>query len=235
MVRNLLVCVLFLFVTGCSVRRGMPLGEPVSPEDGASWHQVRTYFSWPAGEEINFIDPMIVAHRVFKPVLAQSAREIYLWRFHQRALRDAGGKQITFFIFTTPKHFSAIENEVRENTILQQMMADGVIQRLESGVVQVSNPHMLAGISDEKWPEQLQDAWPLYANGASAAWLALVDSFAAERCADDAPYSALKGCFQKVAADVDVNWRMHGQHAFFHHLSAIFGYRPVYMRKDLVF
>ena len=230
-----LLPLLCLLLSGCSPSRSINLPQPAPLLDGARWHQARFFLEWPEGREPNFSSDMLIAHSVVQPALEAHTMSIYLWRLHQRALRDQGGHQLTFFAFVPDAEFQQLESMIRSLPLLEELRAASVISRVEFSLADVPDPQELGGVSDPAWPSQLQSAWPLFANGASSAWLALVDQFAAQRCPGATALNSLQPCFQKVFADVDVMWRMHGQHAFLHHLNAIFSYRPLYLKKDMVF
>jgi len=227
--------ILSLFLLGCSPSRSPSLPQPAPLLEGSRWHQVRFFLGWPEGREPDFPSAMLIAYSVVQPALEAHGSSIYLWRFHQRALRDSGGHQLTFFAFLPDAAFQQVVATVRATPLLDELQREGIVARAEYTPSDVPDPQELGGVSDPSWPSQLQSAWPLFANGASAAWLALVDQFAVQRCPKATTLHDLQPCFQKVFADVDVMWRIHGQHAFLHHLNAIFSYRPVYLKKDTIF
>ena len=41
--------------------------------------------------------------------------------------------------------------------------------------------------------------------------------------------------YRKVDEKITEKWRNEGQHALLHHLSAVFGYEPMLIKKELVF
>ena len=178
---------------------------------------------------------LLLAQRVIQPAMTAHSSAIYLWRFHQRAVRDTGGHQLTFFTFMPDDHFAKLLSSVQQNPVLAELLRTGGVHRVAGQLAEGTPPEELGGISDAKWPSQIQAAWPFFANGASATWLALVDTLATQRCPEATVQPELTSCFERVSADLDVLWRMHGQHAFLHHLSAIFSYRPLYLKKDVIF
>ena len=86
--------------------------------------------------------------------------------------------------------------------------------------------------SDPIWSETVQKTWPHFIMGVSETWLGLINQLATEheQLADPDDLQTLLPKYQKINAAVDEIWKQHGRHAFLHHLNAVFGYRPLYMR-----
>jgi hypothetical protein len=63
----------------------------------------------------------------------------------------------------------------------------------------------------------------------------LIDDFMADVPAHDDNVYALLDRYRQAESKVSALWRNEGQHAFLHHLSAIFGYEPVLIRKEIRF
>ena len=234
--RPLLCAVLLaIFAIGCGHAVSPHLPPPTTVGEGAKWHQVRFFLDWPADREPAVPVVLLLAQRIVGPAIATHGSSIYLWRLHQRAVRDGGGHQLTFFAFMPPLAFASMETGVKDSLLLRELLSNGIVTSVNARIADGEHTDELGGISDQKWPSQIQSAWPFFANGASATWLAMVDTFATQRCPEAMSYTELLPCFERVSADLDVLWRMHGQHAFLHHLNAIFSYRPLYIKKDVVF
>ena len=71
--------------------------------------------------------------------------------------------------------------------------------------------------------------------GVSALWLGLIDDFLEVAVEEvDDPLVLLEE-YRQVDARIAEIWRQEGQHALLHHLNAIFGYKPLTIRKNLTF
>ena len=85
--------------------------------------------------------------------------------------------------------------------------------------------------SDRNWPVELQNAWPAYIMGASSTWLQLIDQEVKDDKADN-DINHLLEIYRLADANISKLWFEQGQHAFLHHLNAIFGYRPILINKE---
>ena len=66
--------------------------------------------------------------------------------------------------------------------------------------------------------------------GVSRTWLDLVDQFYAElQLNDEAQLDEQLEGFKQVSADIDLIWKHNGNHAFLHHLNALFAYQELYV------
>jgi hypothetical protein len=65
--------------------------------------------------------------------------------------------------------------------------------------------------------------------GASQMWLNLISETIADMPNPDSPLSLQENEEQDKTATAAITalWQKEGQHAFLHHLSALFGYRPI--------
>ena len=85
---------------------------------------------------------------------------------------------------------------------------------------------------DPAWPLEIQRSWPYFIMGASQAWLMLVQELSAENeLPGEVDYPSLLRHYQEVDVQLSAQWRENGQHAYLHHLNAIFGYQPLLVRS----
>jgi len=96
-------------------------------------------------------------------------------------------------------------------------------------------PDDIAVGTDPAWPREVQRAWPYFAMGASRNWLALVAEVGAGMPggtpAQAQGLDALLAHYRAVNEKVDTLWRENAQHAWLHHLNALFGYQPALIRE----
>lgn len=196
------------------------------------WSYVRFRFARDADDKVqSFLDPL-VADQVLSEVIVKYRPDIRLWRFHRRWPRDATGHQFSLLLFTDAATARAIEALVKGHPVLARLTQEGLLREV---VFQTTFDRQLAteaASSDPIWPADVQREWPKYIEGASRLWLGLVQA-QAQRYADQ----PLLQRYRNVEDALTEIWFEEANHAFFHHLSALFGYKPVrvIMREIMTF
>jgi hypothetical protein len=71
--------------------------------------------------------------------------------------------------------------------------------------------------------------------GVSSLWLGLINDHIHNSSKASKSISELLEAYRKVDAKITDNWRIEGQHAFLHHMNAVFGYQPMLIKKRLSF
>ena len=66
-------------------------------------------------------------------------------------------------------------------------------------------------------------------------WLELIHQHADEKEVKDVEIDDLLKHYRAVNESIGKIWIQEGQHAFFHHLNAVFGYEPLFIRKMMKF
>lgn len=91
-------------------------------------------------------------------------------------------------------------------------------------------------MSDSNWSITLQKHWPSFIMGVSALWLGLIDEEMGKISADHKmEISELLEVYRKAESTITTIWNREGQHAFLHHLSVVFWYEPLFIRKEIRF
>jgi hypothetical protein len=87
--------------------------------------------------------------------------------------------------------------------------------------------------SDRSWSPPVQKAWPYFIMGVSEMWLNLIAEIANQTPGGkvSSSFEEVLGLYKQVNASLEQLWQEEGQHAFLHHLNAIFGYEPVMVRE----
>ena len=69
--------------------------------------------------------------------------------------------------------------------------------------------------------------------GVSEMWLNLIREVVSQTSGDKVPANLdeLLGLYEQVNTTIEQMWQEEGQHAFLHHLNAIFGYEPIEIRE----
>ena len=198
------------------------------------WWYCRFKIDWPETGEIDLAVDLMLAHAVVGPVLRQHRQEIPYWRFHRRAAIDDAGHQFSFIFYTDPATATTVMADLHQSAILQQLLTGKILER--ASFDKPNNPIRpdLKDVSDPDWSIEIQRNWPAYIMGVSATWLGLIDDFM-----PDAPATTdlqeLIQQYRQVHERITAMWRREGQHAFIHHLSAIFGYEPVMIHQEIQF
>lgn len=227
------VCLLIVCIgcAGPSVKPAVMPVETVSAGESQSWWYVRFQMDWPKGQEPSwYVDPML-ARELIRPVLLQYKDQIELWRFHRRAARDRSGHQFSFIFYASQDTAARINATIRSSKRLEELMAAGVLVTVRyDDPTGLPRPGM-ADTSDRKWSQPLQRSWPYFIMGVSRSWLELVSMFAEQRpdVASPDTVSNLQTLYAEVNEKISQTWKNEGNHAYFHHLNAVYGYQPLYV------
>ena len=205
-----------------------PLRTEVKPSQNGWWY-ARFAMNWPQDKEPSwYVDPLL-AHLVVSPVLNQYGNDIVLWRFHRRAVRDQAGHQFSFIFYASPETAREIFATLQADSRLKAMKDRGVITRdTYDDTSTITRPN-LEDTSDRHWSLPIQKSWPFYIMGVSEMWLNLIREVVSQTPADKIPANPdkLLGFYEQVNKAIEEMWQEEGQHAFLHHLNAIFGYEPL--------
>jgi hypothetical protein len=221
-------------VLGCAALPPRPTAAPKPPPEIRSgsdtgWWAVRFRMDWTEGDTPRWhMDPLL-AHRAALPVLERYRAEVFLWRFHRRAARDAAGHQFSLIFYAARRTALQINADILGNPLVDQARAAG---RLADVVCDDPAALVKPGIgdtSDPAWSPPLRDAWPYFLMGASRTWLELIAALADEEGPDPTDFHEIEQRYQRINTDITAIWQREGRHAFLHHLNALFGYEPVWI------
>jgi hypothetical protein len=233
-VAGILLGVIFLNACGTT-----PLHQPlmasglVTPEArDLRWHTACFRLPFNAQGQPVWATDLVLADRVAAPVLRANAREIPLWRFHRRAVPDAAGHQFSMLVYTTDEVYAAIRREIASAPTVQTLRTSGYLQDLVFDCRPEQRLSDIGATSDPRWDPALQRAWPYFIMGVSASWLALIQTFAVPINPEAAD---LPTAYAAVEARITELWGIQGQHAYLHHLGAIYGYQPVQVQSWMNF
>jgi hypothetical protein len=241
---SVLLILFLMVIAGCATTGPAKLPETIAPPpqeiaSSSGWWFARFRIYWPAEEQVSWHLDLLIAHKIVAPALARYKDAIDLWRFHRRAVRDDAGHQFSFVFYTSAETAYQIFNMLRANEILSQMKSAGmIIADHYDNTDRILRPH-IEDTSDPAWPPAIQKNWPYFIMGASRMWLNLISETVAGMPISDRPLSIEEKAeqYKKANAAISELWQKNGQHAFLHHLSALFGYRAIifYDRRMLKF
>jgi len=195
------------------------------------WWQLRFRLIWPEAEEPDFSRHLLIAEQLLLPVIAEYEEEMPLWRFHRRAGRDKAGHQFSLIFYADETTATQLNTAVTANPLTLWLEDRKMIEKTRFGQRSTRELGRLEDTSDKNWPEEIQRSWPWFSMGASQSWLLLVQQLSREsELGDETDYPGLLAHYREVDARLNLQWRDYGQHAYLHHLNAIFGYQPVRVR-----
>ncbi len=234
------VVLLAMAVGGCaspiSVRPTEPQVVEMEPENAEKgWWGAGFSMPWPENAEPSWHMDLFIAHRVVAPVLYRYKQRISLWRFHRRALRDKMGHRFGFAFYGSRETATEVFSSLRSDPLLKEMRTAGlVVQDTYDDTSVISNPN-IEDTSDGAWAPEIRKSWPRYIMGVSEMWLGLIAEVADQNSNGKGPSSIEQyaAFYEQVDGFVKELWKEQGQHAFLHHLNAIFGYEPlvIYERR----
>jgi hypothetical protein len=243
------LAVTLLFLVGCSTRPladpyyKVPVKEDMVSNEEMSWWAYRFRIRWPEEDAApDFVVDLMLAHEVIKPVLVNKSDKLLWWRFHRRAGREKPGHQFSFLFYSDRNTATEIINEINNNALLGLIKESGLIKKtVSSSTAKVLKPEIEA-YSDSSWSPEVQRAWPSYIMGVSSFWLSLIDEIKTEQekagksdLTGDINVDSLLMGYRKVDERITEIWQKEGQHVLFHHSSAVFGYKPMRFRKEVIF
>jgi hypothetical protein len=197
------------------------------------WWYARFRIKWDEGTEPLWHIDLLLAHRVAAPLLVTYHKEILFWRFHRRAARDPEGHQFSLTFYSTPGTAHRMIDSLKADKLLQKMKRAGIIiQDIYDDPARLSTPR-IEDTSDGTWSPQIRKSWPFFIMGVCQMWLSLITEVTATMPGQPKSSSLPKIIlfYQKVNDTIKTLWREQGAHSLLHHLNAIFGYEPVFVRE----
>ena len=228
--RVLVMIVVLLSVWGCASIRSTTGATPATatpvtakPAEGTGWWLARFFIERPAGEAPRWYIGTLIGGEVVAPVFARHHRDILIWRVHRRAGNDDYGHVFSFIFYSTAAGAQRIYADLDKSPVLHRLRQEGRVTKVAfDDTSRITRPR-IEDTSDRHWPLSVQQTWPAFAMGASRMWLDLVGEIA-DKHADE---QDLEQRYIDVQREISGIWAAEGQHAFLHHLSAIFAYQPL--------
>ena len=228
--RIVLMCLL-LFLNGCAWINSKAESHDVQSLDtqtianGKSWWYYRVKIHWPEDDSPNWSLGALIASEIVSPVMTTYIDQIDLWRFHRRAAKDKAGHQFSFIFYSDATVARSMYTDLKHHPLVNELIDKGVVDRVGyDDIGQLIRPN-IEDTSDKHWPLEIQQSWPHYIMGVSQMWLSLVNSLAQSSQELD----TLKR-FETVHEELTALWVNNGQHAWLHHLNALYAYEPFLIR-----
>jgi hypothetical protein len=239
--RACLSIIVSLLLTACTPALQVAPAETFEPKAavmGAEqvdryWWQLRFRLVWPEGAAPDFSQHLLIAEQVLLPVIIENQSQMPLWRFHRRAGRGDSGNQFSLIFYANKATATRINEEVQTAALTQWLLDQNMIDKVRFAQRSPEELGRLELTSDPEWPMDIQRSWPYFIMGASQTWIMLVQELSqADAVAGEVSYSALLEHYKTVDSRLNQQWQQYGQHAYLHHLSAIFGYQPLQIRSS---
>jgi len=231
---------MIVFLSGIAAGCSVPVprtGEATTdggPETQDYWWYARYRIAWPEGAEPDWRVDLLLADAVIKPVLHDHRQQIRYWRFHRRALRDDAGHQFSFIFYADKETADRVYTALTSDTLTGRLVEKNILQKVVTDSLENNHLSGVQDTSDKNWSETLQNAWPAYIMGVSDMWLHLIEQNV-EHSSPDTGVDDLLSRYGSANDRITALWQNEGQHAFLHHLNAIFGYEPMNINKAIQF
>lgn len=238
-----LISLAIALLTGCA---SAPLDLPAAPtptppvvpplsatQQEQGWWYARYQVAWQPDTSPDFYRDTLLAHRLVAPVLAKHRQALPLWRFHRRAANDGNGHLFSFIFYSDPDTARQIYRELQQDPLLRDLMKAGLILKFIQDDPAIITRPGIADTSDKDWSPIIAETWPYYIMGVSEMWLAMVTQIATDTAAErpkPASMQDLDALYKHVNGQITELWQSQGEHAFLHHLSALYGYEPLAVR-----
>lgn len=210
-------------------------------EDGTQgWWQAKFNIEWPEKRDYPqqwHID-LFIAHMIIMPILKEHEPEIELWRFHRRASRDyfdKTGHQFSYIFRSSQQTAKKVFGLIRKSNALLRLKRSKKLNFVKFDNTSSVIAPTLGGTSDPSWSQQIQNSFPVYIMGVSAAWLQLINQLVLAIGIDNIKPNLNKELeiYQNVQLQINQIWQQSGNHAFLHHINAIFEYTPLHLVVNL--
>lgn len=217
--------------------------KAVQNDQHMSWWAYRYRIAWPEEDERpDYAVDLLLAHALVRPVLLKNSEKLLWWRFHRRASRQPPGHQFSFLFYSDRETATDVIKMLDDSSLLGRLRENGMVQETVSSDTYKRQNSAIEAYSDRAWSPVIQRTWPSYIMGVSAYWLALIDELMIEQAdsqdatvKDTVKLSNMLEDYRRIDEEITLLWKKEGQHVLLHHLSAVFGYKPMTLRKDVVY
>lgn len=220
---------------GVTLQQDAPAPAPARlavEESGKAWWRVYFRLAWDQAQEPEWHIDALLADQVMAPVIAHAEPRLSLWRFHRRAARDEHGHRFSFLFYADPETAEVVNNGVKRSPITARLQQAGIVLEVRLASPEGPPADDIGAASDPAWPAAVMRGWPWFVMGVSQSWLRLIaEAKAARSLPEGAALDEVLAYYRAVHDEVSTLWREHGQHAYLHHLNALFGYQLLIIRE----
>ncbi len=190
------------------------------------WHIINFKIKW---DRIlpckDFFIDLIIIDLLFSPVIKKFKPNLVLWRLHRSATNE--GHIVRFIFYTTTETAKEVFEFITSNSFYT-FIKDNY---LETEIDLKEGSNKIEATSDGKWPIEIQKSWPYYIMGASEMFINLIEDIKKKKTdkINKDNRVQLENYYKEIEEEIIDQWVRYGQHSFFHHLEAIFGYNPTWL------
>jgi hypothetical protein len=191
------------------------------------WWHVSFLLTWPDGADINWYLDDFIADKIIQPVFEPMMDKVRLWRFHRRAARDETGHRFSFIFYSKADTADDLITAIMSDPDLKVIDDAGLLRHVEFSDTQSNTQPNIEDTSDKAWSSAVQKTWPYYIEGVSKMWLGLIDEFVKNEGGAKSHENAQDelNLYRKIESKIISVWRTEGNHAYLHHLNALFAYK----------
>lgn len=197
------------------------------------WWHFRFRINWPENQFRQWID-ILIFDTIVRQILIENRKKISLWRVHRRAVRDQEGHQFTFLCYSQNKTAQLINKKIISSSALIKLKNAKLLEKYfwEEEERDKNNKTNIEDTSDKDWPIEIQRSWPFFIMGVSEMLLELIEQIKENTLPPDLsiPINSIESYYSKLNNRLSYIWQYNGQHAFFHHINALFGYVPLLVK-----
>jgi hypothetical protein len=224
-IRPLMTLLLALLaLAGCVSAPPPGHSAPTSHDSPRRWHTSCFRFHRDAQQRPVWALDLLLADRMLAPALEIYRADIPLWRVHRRAADDDAGHQFSVLLYTSDATYGEITQFFDRSPALRALQDNGRLRQVMHGCRAAQSTAAIEATSDPAWDPAIQRTWPWFIMGVSASWLALIRDL--ETQSPLVETSLIDG-YAGIDRRIGELWAGQGQHAYLHHLSGIYGYRPL--------
>lgn len=193
------------------------------------WWEVGFHRPYNDDEDVQWQYDAFIAYQILKPII-KSNQELTLWRIHRRAASDNAGHRFAFIFYASQEVGAEIYQSVKEHPVVKALLSTSQVEHLSFYNISQELRSDIANTSDRNWPIELQKTWPYFIMGVSQTWLGLVEHYYEELdLGEETNLEDQLAAFKQVSDSIDLLWEQNGNHAFLHHLNALFAYKELYI------
>jgi len=205
-------------------------------EDKNRWYNFTFRITWPNNQEPRvWIDIFLADTLVRNAIeLGQKKTPITLWRIHRRWPRDERGHEFSLDCYTTDEIASLIDNFFKNSKEHKMLHENNLLEEYHYNV----DGENIEDITTDAWPSEAagktwllngKKAWPYYIKGCCEMFLHLIEVIKDDRDSGN-DIGQIERFYQEIDKRLTEIWQGYGCHAFFHHLSAVFGHKPLHLQ-----
>lgn len=197
------------------------------------WWKATFNISWEERREAppSWHIDLFLLDNIVRHIVEKHSQEIELWQIHRRANRDfydKTGHELEFRFWSTIDGAKKVFRTLKKNSIIGKLIKSNILNYYSDNMKTTKSLGIFTDICDQRWPDEVKACWPFFAMGVSRSLLELVGSISSQLVVYKKRQNIIEQADNYIQVSEKINelWANNSEHAFFHHLSAMFGYLP---------